>query len=178
MIGCMILGGLAGFLAVRLWHHRHHGGGHGCRSMFRGRHHHHHDERWDEDAPWERGFAPRGRGWAERIMHMLSGRLQTTPKQERELSQALESMMTEAATARDEGKKTRADLAAALRKPVFDEVLMGELYARHDDFIEKMRKSFVGFGAKVHETLEEDQRERLATLLERGGGFFRRGAAW
>ena len=43
----------------------------------------------------------------------------------------------------------------------------------------KLRKAFVGFSARVHEALDEDQRERLATMVERGGhGFFGRSHAW
>jgi hypothetical protein len=85
---------------------------------------------------------------------------------------------------REEVSSSRKDVAAALRKPTFDGVLLGELYARHDTAIEKLRKAFVGMMAKVHDALEEPQREQLAQIIERGPthffhvGRFGRGFGW
>ena len=83
---------------------------------------------------------------------------------------------------RGELRQSRTDIAGAFRKPQFDEVALGELYARHDTAIEGLRRAFVGLGAKVHDALEEKQRSRLADLIEAGprfwrGGLFRSGWA-
>jgi Spy/CpxP family protein refolding chaperone len=77
-----------------------------------------------------------------------------------------------------EAKKTRQDLSAAMRKPHFDEVFMGELFARQDTAIERTRKAFVGLMARIHEVLDEEQRGRLAELMEKGPRFWRRGFDW
>jgi uncharacterized membrane protein len=179
MIGCVILGGLAGLFAVRFIYHRRHRGPFWGPGSWGGRHRHHHHHGGGYSDPDLPGLGwGRGRRWADRLMDFVSARLETSPKQERTIAEALVELQLEMSEAREEGKKTRNDLATALRNPSFDEVLYGNLYARHDDVILKARKAFVGFSAKVHETLDEDQRERLATMVERGGGFFGRGPAW
>jgi hypothetical protein len=86
------------------------------------------------------------------------------------MAAAFEEFRAEARGLREELSSSRRDVAAALRKPSFDEVLLGELYARHDTAIEKLRKAFVGMMAKVHDALEEPQREQLAQIIERGPG--------
>ena len=111
----------------------------------------------------------RGMGFALRF---LSDRLEATPSQERVIAQAVEEFRTEVEPLRQEGKKTRADLAAALRKSSIDEVLFGELFARHDEALEKGRKAFIGVVAKIHDALDEKQRDRLADLVERGPRVF------
>ena len=63
-----------------------------------------------------------------------------------------------------------------MRKSSFDEVMLGELFARHDDALEKGRRAVVGLGARLHTALDERQRDRLAGLIERGQRFS--GHAW
>ena len=111
----------------------------------------------------------RGMGFALRF---LSDRLEATPAQERVIAQAVEEFRAEVEPLRQEGKKTRADLAATLRKSSIDEVLFGELFARHDEALEKGRKAFIGVVAKIHDALDEKQRDRLADLVERGPRVF------
>ena len=77
-------------------------------------------------------------------VRFLSDRLEATPAQERVIGQALEDLRAEVEPLREEGKKTRADVAAALRRPSLDEVLFGELFARHDEAMDKARKAFMG----------------------------------
>jgi hypothetical protein len=167
---CFLLGGLTAFALARLALHRRWcwRGHHGHRGPFgRVRRWHHHD--WDPDDDPGLGQR-RGRPY---FLRYLSDRLDATPAQERAMAAAFEEFRGEARGLRDEVASSRKDVAAALRKPSFDEVLLGELYARHDTALEKLRKAFVGMMAKVHDALEEPQRERLAQIIERGpGGFF------
>jgi uncharacterized membrane protein len=111
-------------------------------------------------------------------VRFLSDRLEATPAQERQIAQAFEELTSQAEPLKQEGKKTRADIAAALRKPSVDEVLFGELFARQDDVLEKTRKAFIGTVAKVHDALDERQRERLAEIVEHGPRFFGGRRAW
>lgn len=171
------------------WHHGgwghhglhgwHHGAG-GCGGWV-GRHGH-----LDHTGPWGpepadrdeaggvwmgggHGFNPlhfkRGRRW---LMRGLLRRLETTPTQQQALLAATEEFQESAKAFKGEAKRTRADLAAALRRPSIDAESMGELFARHDSALDGLRKAFVGMTIRVHDTLDEAQRERLARLLEAG----------
>ena len=178
---CFLLGGLTAFALARLalyrrWYwrgHRGHGGPFG-----RVRRWHHTD--WDPDD--DPGLGDR-RGHPY-FLRFLSDRLDATPAQERTMAAAFDEFRAEARGMREEVSSSRKDVAAALRKPTFDGVLLGELYARHDTAIEKLRKAFVGMMAKVHDALEEPQREQLAQIIERGPthffhvGRFGRGFGW
>lgn len=101
--------------------------------------------------------------------------LDATPEQEKVIAAAFREVRDEAAKHREEARRSRADLAKAMRSPGFDEVLLGELFARHDAAIEAMRRAVMGALAKVHVVLDEKQRDHLADLIENGPGFFRRG---
>ncbi|MDX2020376.1 MAG: hypothetical protein SF187_09045 [Deltaproteobacteria bacterium] len=193
MIGCAIVGGLLFLGAAKMIHRHRYGyacGGrwanHGCHGHARFGHGYggpsgfggyggsEHTGDMNDQGPetWERGGPPR---W---ILNRVLSRLQTSPSQSREVTAAFEEFTDEIKELRGEGKRTREDLSKALRNAVFDEVLLGELYARHDNVIEKGRKAFVGLLARVHGVLEEEQRERLADLLDKGPRFWRHRANW
>jgi len=188
MIGCVLATvGVIGLL--KMAHYRRHaygycGGGWGRRSFL---HHHHHRRRHGGFGPgfddgdvgpdWaDEPGAPRGGGWGRRfILNGVLDRLEATPAQERVITAAVDEFHAEAAKFRGELRQSRTDIAGAFRKPQFDEVALGELYARHDTAIEGLRRAFVGLGAKVHDALEEKQRARLADIIEAGPRFWRGG---
>lgn len=120
-------------------------------------------------SPWGR----RGFGGPGSFLRSILERLDATPAQERVIASAVQEVQGEASKSRGELRRSRADLAKAIRGPNFDEVLFGELFARHDEAIETMRKSVFGAMARVHEALDEQQRARLADLIESGRGAFR-----
>ena len=203
MIGCLILGTFGAFMVAKIVRHHlgwagcHGGGyGHGGGGWHHGPHfgHFHHGHHGDQGhydglpGGWDADFAGGGEpAWTERgprgfgfgrgfFLGAVLDRIQATPVQERTIRAAFEEFRTEAkAVADGEVKRTRQDVSAALRKPSFDEVLLGELYGRHDRSLETVRKSFVGLMAKVHDTLDEEQRARLADLVEKGPRAWRRG---
>ena len=123
------------------------------------------------------GDARQGDGWDRGGPFWLRGlfeRLGTSPAQEKVIRDAVDEMRRSASELRDEGRHTRGDVAKAVRSASFDETVMGELFARHDTHLEKMRKDTVGVIAKVHAVLDDRQREVLAQIIERGpfaGGF-------
>ncbi len=135
------------------WGHRGHGGHEGWGDARQG-------DGWDRGGPfWLRG---------------LFERLGTSPAQEKVIRDAVDEMRRSASDLRDEARHTRGDVAKAVRSASFDETVMGELFARHDTHLEKMRKDTVGVIAKVHAVLDDRQREVLAQIIERGpfaGGF-------
>lgn len=109
------------------------------------------------------------------ILRAIIEQLDATPEQEKVIVAAFREVRNEAAKNREEVRRSREDIAKAMRSPGFDEVLLGELFARHDTAIEGMRRAFTGALAKVHVVLDEKQRNDLAELIENGPGFFRRG---
>jgi len=198
MIGCLILGTLGAIAVAKVvryrmgwagchgggswhhdggfggggwhgWHHRHHhhrafpggwGGHHGGGDLFGG------------DGGHHRG----GRGF---VMGAILDHVRATPVQERAVRAAFEEFRQEVKkVGGGEVKTLRQDVSSVLRKPAFDEVYLGELFARHDRGIEGVRRAFVGLMAKVHEALDDEQRGRLAELLERGPRFGRYGFDW
>jgi len=193
MIGCVLATvGVIGLL--KFAHHRHHaygycgGGGGWRRHSFHHRLHHRMRHGGFGPGGWEQGddlgpdwtgdepAGPRGGGWGRRfILGGVLDRLEATPAQERVITAAVEEFRGEAAKFRGELRQSRADVAGAFRKPQFDEVALGELYARHDTAIEGLRRAFVGLGAKVHDALDEKQRGRLADMIEAGPRFWRGG---
>lgn len=187
MIGCILLGAASLMLVSRVLHRHHHGWhgrwahcGQGRGPMGHGFHGH--------GAPWGGGYEPEGesgdgfqegphwlRGGFGRggfgpgfVARALADRLQATRAQEKVIREATDELGQAASKLKGEGKRTRTDLAAAFRKGSFDEVMLGEVYARHDRSLEDLRKAFVGMGARIHEVLDDDQRAQLADLIEAG----------
>ncbi|HMF40431.1 MAG TPA: periplasmic heavy metal sensor [Polyangia bacterium] len=193
MIGCLIAGGLVVFALSRLfharrWYYGHHGWG-GCHSRHGGWH----------GGPW--GHFPGRRGWGgyglddddwgaslrdeggsdgwgagvrgkRHFIRSVLSRVNATPAQERAIGGALDEFRDDLRKlGGGEARRSRQELADALRRPTFDGVVLGEQFARHDTVIEGARKAFVGLVARVHDALEPDQRTRLASLVERGPRF-------
>lgn len=121
--------------------------------------------------PWNHGAPPMGFFFLRRVFHALD----TTPGQEKVIRAAVEELVAEMSKHRGEMHKSREDIARAMRSPSFDETVMGELFARHDASLEAIRKATLGALAKTHEALDEEQRQRLASMIERAGKFGWRG---
>jgi hypothetical protein len=170
--GC---GGGGGFWRHRFLHHGHggfHHGWHGGGGFGGGE--------FEDGGGYDRDdFGPGsggdfgGRAFLRRALDPL----EMTPAQERAVFAACDELRQAAGKLRGEAGASRRDVAAAFRKPVYDEVLFGELYARHDRALEELRKAFVGTTARVHDALDERQRARLADMIESGPrAFF--GGGW
>jgi hypothetical protein len=99
-------------------------------------------------------------------------RVGASPEQERAIGAAFDEFRADVKKlGGGETKRSRQEIADALRRPTFDGVVLGEQFARHDTVIEGARKAFVGLVARVHDTLEPEQRTKLASLVERGPRF-------
>jgi hypothetical protein len=128
----------------------------------------------DHHGGWGDGGGGFG-GWGPGAMlRSLFQRLDTTPGQEKVILSAVDELREAGRKLRGEAGQTRADVAKAMRSPGFDEVLFGEMFARHDTSVEELRKAAVGAMAKIHDALDEKQRARLADLIESGPSYFRR----
>ncbi len=193
MLGFLIGAGCLIGLVKLLKHHHYgryggwHGSHHGCparRHGWRGpggwhyHHDHHHDHHHDPHGwhgPRGRrwpgpGFGPwaRGRGRTSWWLYPLFSRLDTTPGQEKVIRREAEALRASLEEGRGELLSSRGDIASALRGASLDETKLGELFARHDDRLRAFREQLVGSLARVHDALDEQQRERLAGLIESG----------
>ncbi len=114
-----------------------------------------------------RGGHPMGFFFLRRLFQALD----TTPGQEKAIRAAMDELFDVMGKHRSELHKSREDIAKAMRSSSFDATTMGDLFARQDAAIEAIRKAMVGALAKVHEVLDEQQRSRLANMIERAGGW-------
>lgn len=112
-----------------------------------------------------------GRWGGSRFFHRVLERLDTTPGQEKAIRNALQRLKQQAWDLRDEVKQTRADIAAALRAPELDKALLDRVFVKHDEALEKLRASTMLAAEQVHDTLDEQQRRKLADLIESGPGW-------
>ena len=144
-------------------------GGWGGGGRFRGHRDHEGGYGRHEEGGFRRGGGP---GF---FLRAIIEQLDATPEQEKVIAAAFREVRDEATKNRAEMRKSREDIAKAMRSPGFDEVLLGELFARHDTAIEGMRRAVTGALAKVHVVLDEKQRDQLAGIIENGPDFFRRG---
>ena|SRR5688572_3528012 len=196
MIGCLIAGGLVLFALGKLYRHRRwcraggfhhgwHGGGGWGWGGGHGRHHGHHGHH----GPWGGhdgggyemggGGGPSNDVWFDDDVHSkrhfiraVLARVQATPAQQRAIGDAVDVFRDDIKKlGGGELRRSRQEIADALRRPTFDGVSMGEQFARHDTVIEGSRKAFVGLVARVHDALEPEQRQQLAKLVERGPRF-------
>jgi hypothetical protein len=148
------------------------GGGHGWH-----RGHHGHHGAWEERGGDmdERHSARSGRGPKQFILRRIFERLDTTPGQEKVIAAAYDEIREAVHQAKQGWKASRGDVAKAVRSESFDAVHLGEVFGKHDDAIDGVRKAFVGAMQKVHDALDERQRSILAALIESGpfggGGF-------
>ena len=110
-----------------------------------------------------------GYGYGGRhVVHRLLDRLDTTPGQEKVIRSALHDLKEEATGLRDEVRSTRGEIAQALRAPELDKAVLDRVFAKHDELLEKLRASAVHAVDQVHGTLDEQQRRKLADMIESG----------
>ena len=196
IIGTVCLIGLIATIRAGRWqrfhgygggwgHHHGHGHGHarGCGGGGWGRHEHGDFEGAREDFGRRGGGGGGGGGGfgfnrgKRFILRSVFERLDTTPGQEKVIMSAVDEMQEAIGKAKDGWKSSRGDVAKAVRSESFDAVHLGEVFVKHDDAIDHVRKAFVGAMGKVHEALDERQRKILADMVEAGPrGFF--GGGW
>lgn len=152
IFGAICLYGLIRMLRGPRWGH-HHGW----------RHHHgcsHH----------EQGFrrSRRGRFW----LRGLFERLETSPGQEREITEAVDEVVAAAEAMRDAMFDSRSDIAKAFGEDDLDEEALGTMLSQQDERLDALRKSYVSALSRVHAVLDPDQRRQLARWLSRRGADF------
>jgi uncharacterized membrane protein len=114
---------------------------------------------------WRRGFGFRpGRAW----LYWLFEHLDASPAQEKLIRQEADQLFEKARAFRTELFDSRATLAEAMRGEVFDSGTVADRLAGHDVALHALRLEAVAALGRIHESLDERQRERLADLLSTG----------
>ncbi len=122
------------------------------------------------------GFARwrRWRGFARRHHHRryvvtsLLDRIDASPAQERAILREIDQLEQRVYTARRSLRDVGPDLAAALRGPALDDAALGAVLGRVDATTTEIRTAALDALRAVHGLLDDDQRARVAELLERG----------
>ena len=90
---------------------------------------------------------------------------------------AVDELYGKARDLRRVGRSSRNDIARLLRTESLDEDILGALYARHDERLRDVQRAFGVALGRIHQALDLEQRERLASLIEQGpvgrGGPYR-----
>ncbi|MFL5319838.1 MAG: periplasmic heavy metal sensor [Myxococcaceae bacterium] len=148
----------------------HHFGGGGCGGRMHGGwgHGHHGGGRFG-------GF---GRMGARGPLRFVFAKLQTTPGQEKLIAEEVENVLNVLRESRGELTNIRGAIANALRSPVFNQEALNEVQVKQDATMEKVRDAIRGSLAKIHEALDDKQRQELAAIIEGFGGFGRGPGSW
>ncbi|MEM9191201.1 MAG: hypothetical protein AAGF12_18610 [Myxococcota bacterium] len=102
------------------------------------------------------------------MLRGLFERLDTTPGQEKVIRAEAERLRDVVYELRREVPAAGDDLGRAMRGEHFDETIFGDMFTRQDDRLRELRKEVVGSMARIHDALDEQQRKRLAEMLESG----------
>jgi hypothetical protein len=105
----------------------------------------------------------RGGGW----LRWLFEDLETTPSQERNIKESIDSLREHARETKDALQKSVADLAEALESDDLDHEKIGEAWVKQDRALESIRLAAMEALGKIHGTLDDTQRSRLADLIRR-----------
>lgn len=123
---------------------------------------------------WERGWRHHG-GPREWMLRALFERLNTSPEQEKVLSEAASDFETSLRSVKNAGKGARTALAEILRAEHFDQAALSTLFDSQQQALEDVKKSLREGLTSIHATLVPEQRRRFAQLVEHGPGRGRNG---
>lgn len=104
-----------------------------------------------------RGFGPR---WFFR-------KLDTSPAQERIVRNAFDAVRADAQRFARESREARRELADLLRAPDYDRERVRDWFATREQDFQRVRESVVGALGDVYDVLDDQQREKLAKMIEK-----------
>ena len=109
-----------------------------------------------------------GRPGSRGVLRWLFERMETSPGQERVLSEAAEALRATMEGWRDDAARVRADVARSIRGEAFDGLALDEAFARADARMATLRDTLKAQAARVHEALDGRQRAELSDLVASG----------
>lgn len=170
LLGAASIIGISRFARHRAWRHGYGGYG-GCgrgRGGYDYRYREHEHDREDRHDWRDRDFGAPPKFFLRRLFEHLD----TTPGQEKVISEAFDRIFASLQASRGGISKTRQNLADALREEQVDVQKLRELLAEPQDRMSELTASASESIAKVHAVLDPKQREKLADFI---AGGFRRG---
>jgi Heavy-metal resistance len=109
-----------------------------------------------------------GRSGSRGPMRWLFQRMETSPGQERVISEAADALRDTLRGWRDDAAQARTDVARSIRGEAFDGLALDEAFARAEARMATLRDTLKAQAARVHEALDSQQRAELADLLASG----------
>jgi Spy/CpxP family protein refolding chaperone len=119
---------------------------------------------------WGSGHGGDGpRRW---ILRRLFQRLDTTPGQEKVITEAFDELQEKARAVREELFRGRGTFAKATRGEAFDTESVREQFEKQQGTLEDLKKAALAAMQKVHEALTPEQRAIAGDLIEFGPRHF------
>lgn len=115
-----------------------------------------------------RGF--RGGGWNRWMLRRLFERLDTTPGQEKVVTEAVDDAQRVLWQAREELFRARSEYAKAMRGEHFDTEAVNAAFEKQQAAVDEVKKTVKARMQAIHEALNPAQRATLADLIEFGPG--------
>jgi uncharacterized membrane protein len=106
-----------------------------------------------------------------RLLNWVFGALDTSPGQERTIRSAVRDLEQDVREMRQELRGVPAELGDALKPDVFDEAALAATLDRTRATLDSVQAKVAATFRSVHETLDPEQRTRLAALLRQRRGF-------
>jgi Spy/CpxP family protein refolding chaperone len=117
---------------------------------------------------WHGGYGYGGGGRGRWMLRRLFQRLDTTPGQEKVITEAFEEMQEKARAIREEFFKTRSTFSRAVRGEAFDTESVREAFDKQQGAVDELKKALLASLQKIHEALTPEQRAVAGDLLEFG----------
>lgn len=118
-------------------------------------------------ALWIR-WARRAHGGRLPLRHLFR-RLRTRPEQERVITEEADALAGELRALRDGMRSVREELADLVASPGLDAAAVQAAVDARIAALSALRTRMADAAARIHATLEPDQRAALATIVRRGG---------
>ncbi|HEX2678575.1 MAG TPA: hypothetical protein VHM19_18110 [Polyangiales bacterium] len=107
-------------------------------------------------------------GFRGGMLRYVLARLDTTPGQEKAIRAALEELGTRLSDLRKSAKGTRRSLALAFSAQEWNRTAADATFAEQVELLKSAQRDFADALARIHEALDEKQRQQLAELIEDG----------
>lgn len=118
---------------------------------------------------WRHGYGHGGySGMRHWMLRRLYQRLDTTAGQEKVIAEVFTDLEREAISLKDEARRSRGDLAWAMRAEAFDAAPLSESFKKQKAGVEAMHKAVLEGAQKIHEVLTPQQRLVASELIENG----------
>jgi Spy/CpxP family protein refolding chaperone len=111
------------------------------------------------------GWSDPGRRW---MLRRLFQRLDTTPGQEKVITETFDELQEKARAMREELFRARQTFARSVRGEHFDTESVREQFEKQQSAFEELKKAAIAGMQKIHEALTPEQRAVAGDLLEFG----------